>query len=127
MTVGSQKIVIPGGSGFIGSHLARHFSARGAEVVILSRGEEKTDDNSRTVWWDGANLDTWAEELDGADVVINLAGRTVNCRYGKRNRQQIYDSREFSTQVIGGAIAQARRPPGVWFNTQLRDRISARA
>ena len=116
MTVGSQKIVIPGGSGFIGSHLARHFSARGAEVVILSRGEEKTDDNSRTVWWDGANLDTWAEELDGADVVINLAGRTVNCRYGKRNRQQIYDSREFSTQVIGEAIAQARRPPGVWFN-----------
>ena len=82
MTVGSQKIVIPGGSGFIGSHLARHFSTKGAEVVILSRGEEKNADNSRTVWWDGANLDTWAEELDGADVVINLAGRTVNCRYG---------------------------------------------
>ena len=116
MTVGSQKIVIPGGSGFIGTHLARHFSTKGAEVVILSRGEEKNDNNARTVWWDGANLDTWAEELDGADVVINLAGRTVNCRYGKRNRQQIYDSREFSTQVIGEAIAQARRPPGVWFN-----------
>ena len=92
------------------------FRPREQEVVILSRGEEKNDDNSRTVWWDGANLDTWAEELDGADVVINLAGRTVNCRYGKRNRQQIYDSREFSTQVIGEAIAQARRPPGVWFN-----------
>ena len=116
MTTGSQKIVIPGGSGFIGSHLARHFAAKGAEVVILSRGEEKNDDNARTVWWDGANLDTWAEELDGADVVINLAGRTVNCRYGKKNRQQIYDSREFSTQVVGEAIAQAKRPPAVWFN-----------
>ena len=76
MTVGSKKIVIPGGSGFIGSHLARHFSTKGAELSSSAGGEEKNDNNARTVWWDGANLDTWAEELDGADVVINLAGRT---------------------------------------------------
>jgi len=116
MSAGRQKIVIPGGSGYTGRHITKHFSAKGAEVVVLSRGEEKSTDDARTVWWDGVNLDTWAEELDGADVVINLAGRTVNCRYSKKNRQQIYDSREFSTQIVGEAIVRAERPPAVWFN-----------
>jgi len=109
-------MVIPGGSGYIGRHITRHFSTKGWEVVVLSRDEDKSLDDSRSVWWDGVNLDTWAEELDGANVVVNLAGRTVNCRYNKKTRQQIYDSREFSTQIIGQAIARAKRPPSVWFN-----------
>ncbi|MBO61029.1 MAG: TIGR01777 family protein [Verrucomicrobiales bacterium] len=109
-------MVIPGGSGYIGRHITQHFSTKGWEVVVLSRDEDKSLDDARSVWWDGVNLDTWAEELDGANVVVNLAGRTVNCRYNKKNRQQIYDSREFSTQVIGEAIARAKRPPSVWFN-----------
>jgi NAD dependent epimerase/dehydratase family enzyme len=78
-----MKIVIPGGSGQVGTILAHAFSDAGHEVVILSR----QPDNSpwRTVHWDAAALGDWATELDGADVVINLAGRSVNCRYTAEN------------------------------------------
>ena len=111
-----QKIVLPGGGGFIGSHVTRHFAGKGWEVVVLSRQLHEPRDGVRFVWWDGANLDAWADELDGAAAVINLAGRSVNCRYGKKNRREIYDSREFSTEVIGEAIAECTAPPPVWFN-----------
>ena len=113
---GEQKIVIPGGGGFIGRHVTRHFAAKGWEVVVLSRQHHEHREGVRFVWWDGANLDSWADELDGAEAVINLAGRTVNCRYGKKNRREIYESREFSTEVIGVAIAECATPPRVWFN-----------
>ncbi len=116
MTTGEQKIVIPGGGGFIGRHVTRHFAAKGWEVVVLSRQHHEHREGVRFVWWDGANLDSWADELDGAEAVINLAGRTVNCRYGKKNRREIYESREFSTEVIGVAIAECATPPRVWFN-----------
>tara|TARA_B100001113_G_C21086538_1_gene612368 strand:- start:66 stop:1040 length:975 start_codon:yes stop_codon:yes gene_type:complete len=111
-----KKIVLPGGSGYIGRHLSRYFMAKGWNVVVLSRRDNELSDRVRYVWWDGVNIDAWAEEIDGADVVVNLAGRTINCRYTKKNRQQIYDSREYSTQVIGEAIAQANQPPRVWLN-----------
>ena len=111
-----QKIVLPGGGGFIGSHVTRHFAGKGWEVVVLSRQLHEPRDGVRFVWWDGANLDAWADELDGAAAVINLAGRSVNCRYGKKNRREIYQSREFSTEVIGEAIAECTAPPPVWFN-----------
>lgn len=68
----------------------------------------------RTVLWDAETLGDWAREVDGADVVINLAGRNVNCRYTPENRREIMDSRVRSTEVIGKAIAQAQRPPRVW-------------
>ena len=113
---GKQKIVLPGGGGFIGRHVMRHFAADGWEVVVLSRQRHESRDGIRFIWWDGANLDSWADELDGAEVIINLAGRTVNCRYGKKNRREIYESREFSTEVIGEAIAGWATPPRVWFN-----------
>jgi len=116
VTVEKQKIVLPGGGGFIGRHVTRHFAGKGWEVVVLSRQLHEPRDGVRFVWWDGANLDAWADELDGAAAVINLAGRSVNCRYGKKNRREIYDSREFSTEVIGEAIAECTAPPPVWFN-----------
>ena len=116
MTVEKQKIVLPGGGGFIGRHVTRHFAGKGWEVVVLSRQLHEPRDGVRFVWWDGANLDAWADELDGAAAVINLAGRSVNCRYGKKNRREIYQSREFSTEVIGEAIAECAAPPPVWFN-----------
>ena len=116
MSLKDKKIVLPGGSGYIGRHLSRHFAAKGWNVVVLSRSEEELSDHVRYVWWDGVNLDAWADEIDGAEVVVNLAGRSVNCRYSKKNRQQIYDSREHSTQVVGEAIAQADQPPSVWLN-----------
>jgi uncharacterized protein (TIGR01777 family) len=116
VTTSSKKIVIPGGGGFIGRHLTRYFADKGWEVVVLSRRRNERQEGARFVWWDGANLDAWVDELDGSDAVINLAGRTVNCRYNKKNRRQIYESRQSSTEVIGEAIADCAAPPSVWFN-----------
>lgn len=107
-----MKIVIPGGSGQVGMILARDFHRRGDEVVVLSR---KSDQRPwRVVTWDGRSLGEWQSEIDGADVVINLAGRSVNCRYHQRNRREIVDSRILSTRVVGEAIAKAKNPPRLW-------------
>lgn len=102
-----MKIVIPGGSGHLGTVLKRSFERDGHEVVILSR-------DGRGVRWDGRTLGPWTSELAGADVVINLAGRSVNCRYNARNRKEIIASRVDSTRVIGEAIARSVWPPRVW-------------
>lgn len=107
-----MKIVIPGGSGQVGNLLARHFIANGHEVVVLSR--EARDADWRVAIWDGSTLGDWTREIDGADVVINLAGRSVNCRYNDANRKAIMDSRVESTRVVGEAIAQSTQPPRVW-------------
>jgi len=107
-----MKIVIPGGSGQVGTLLAREFAANGHDVVILSRGGSATV--GRGVHWDGKTLGDWAGEVDGSDVVINLAGRSVNCRYNEENRRQMMDSRVDSTRVVGEAIAAATSPPPVW-------------
>lgn len=111
-----RKIIIPGGSGFLGQTLAQYFEACGDEVVILSRGGHPFQ-WGRNVPWDGATLEDWQEELEGADVVINLAGRSVNCRYHARNRQQMMDSRVLSTQILGQAIRTCQRPPRLWLQS----------
>lgn len=107
-----MKVVIPGGSGQVGTVLARALRGQGHEVVVLSRSAGSAP--WRTVPWDGATLGGWQAEIDGADVVINLAGRSVNCRYGARNRKEILDSRLDSTRAVGEAIRAARKPPRVW-------------
>jgi uncharacterized protein len=107
-----MKIVIPGGSGQVGTILSRAFRAAGHDVVVLSR--KPVAGACRAVAWDGKSLGPWAAELEGVDAVINLAGRSVNCRYTPRNRRAIMDSRVDSTRIVGKAIAQANRPPRVW-------------
>ncbi len=107
-----MKIVLAGGSGQLGTLLARSFHAKDHEVVVLSRG--RATNPWRVVSWDAKSLGTWCEEIEGADAVINLAGRTVNCRYHARNRREIIDSRVQSTTAVGNAIARAKRPPRVW-------------
>jgi hypothetical protein len=107
-----MKIVIPGGTGQVGTLLARNFHARGDEVVVLSRTPAQAP--WRTVPWDAATVGPWARELEGADVVINLAGRNVNCRYTPENRRAIMDSRVRSTRAVGAAIVRAQQPPRVW-------------
>jgi uncharacterized protein len=107
-----MKIVIPGGSGQIGQVLARAFMAEGHDVAVLCRSPEVAA--GRVVPWDGRTLESWSREIDGADVVINLAGRSVNCRYTDKNLQAMLDSRVASTRVVGEAIAGAARPPRVW-------------
>ena len=106
-----MKVVIPGGSGQVGQLLRRSFEARGHTVVVLSRNGA---DAGPVRQWDGHTLGPWAEEMDGAEVVINLAGRTVNCRYTEENLTQMMRSRVDSTRVVGEAIAQAAQPPRVW-------------
>jgi hypothetical protein len=112
-----MKIVIPGGTGQIGGVLSRALLAQHHEVVVLSRGGRGgrggTSD-ARIVAWDGRTLGPWASELDGADAVINLAGRSVNCRYTAANLEAMMSSRVDSTRAVGAAIAAAARPPRVW-------------
>jgi uncharacterized protein len=112
-----MRFVLPGGSGQVGQVLARAFQADGHEVVVLARGpapHRPAQSVGRLVAWDGETLGPWAAELEGADVVINLAGRSVNCRYTPANRAAMLDSRVRSTRVVGEAIAQAARPPALW-------------
>ncbi|MFD7905457.1 TIGR01777 family oxidoreductase [Kitasatospora sp. NPDC059747] len=105
-----MKIVIPGGSGALGTLLDHRLTAAGHRVVVLSRRPA----GPRQIWWDGQHLGAWATEVDGSDVVLNLAGRSVNCRYTDENRRAMMDSRVLSTRAVGRAIAAARRPPAVW-------------
>ena len=107
-----MKIVIPGGSGQVGTILARAFSAEGHDVVILSRRPAPRP--WRVAAWDAERLGPWQQEIDGCDVVVNLTGRSVNCRYSAANRDAILQSRVRSTQIVGRAIAAAVRPPRVW-------------
>src|SRR6266850_1962929 len=108
----SMKIVIPGGSGQVGTILARVFHKRGDDVVVLSR--RPTDVPWRQTEWDGETLGDWVSELEGAEAVINLAGQSVNCRYTTENRRVLIDSRVNSTRVVGQAIAQSQNPPRIW-------------
>lgn len=107
-----MKLVIPGGSGQVGALLARAWSSRDHEVVVVSRSAPNFV--ARHVAWDARTLGGWASELDGADAVINLAGRSVNCRYTPDNRREILASRVDSTRVVGEAIARCAKPPRVW-------------
>ncbi|WP_152365326.1 TIGR01777 family oxidoreductase [Microlunatus speluncae] len=110
-----MKIIIPGGSGHLGRILAAELARAGHEIVVLTR-QPPTDRIPGIVerGWDGRTLGAWAAELDGADAVINLAGRSVGCRYTAANLRQMMDSRVESARVIGQAIAAAARPPAVW-------------
>ena len=92
--------------------VAREFRAAGHEVVVLARHAVPAP--WRVVRWDPSSVDAWAAELDGADVVLNLAGRSVNCRYTPANRDEIMQSRTLSVAAVGEAIRRARRPPATW-------------
>ena len=107
-----MRIVIPGGTGQVGTLLARAFHRDGHAVVVLGRHPTRTP--WRFAQWDGRTLGSWARELDDADVVINLAGRSVNCRYTAANRREILDSRVESATVVGRAIAGCQRPARIW-------------
>ena len=111
------KLILAGGTGFLGSVLADYFAARGMEVVILTRNPRRSTGLIRDVRWDGAVLGDWCKELEGARALINLTGISVNCRYHARNRKLMLDSRLDSTRVLGEAIARCAAPPSVWLNS----------
>ncbi|WP_406010347.1 TIGR01777 family oxidoreductase [Streptomyces sp. NBC_00637] len=105
-----MKIVLPGGTGQVGTVLRRSLTAAGHEVTVLSRRPSGHGE----VAWDGRTLGPWAEVIDGSDVVVNLAGRSVSCRYTPDNLRAMMDSRVDSARVVGEAVAAAARPPKVW-------------
>jgi uncharacterized protein len=109
-----MKIVIPGGTGQVGHILARHFHAQGYAVTVLSRSSHPAP--WRIVQWDGLTSGPWVAELEHSDVCINLAGRSVNCRYNQANRSAIFASRVQSTNILNQVIASLNHPPAVWLN-----------
>jgi uncharacterized protein len=108
------RIVLAAGSGQMGTLLARHFHERGHQVVVIARSVQPAP--WRMSVWDGATLGDWTRDLEGVDVLINLAGRSVNCRYTASNRRTIKESRVQSTRLLGRAIAKLAHPPRLWMN-----------
>jgi len=111
-----MKIILAGGSGFIGTNLAMYFLRNNHDVVILSRKPQQSKNKIRYVVWDGQTPGDWINEMEAADVVINLTGKSVNCRYTEKNKNEILSSRVNATQVIGDAIGKTKNPPKVWIN-----------
>ena len=110
------KMILAGGTGFLGQILAKYFQGRGFEVQLLTRSGDRADLAGRAVPWDARTLGPWKTELEGASVLFNLTGKSVNCRYHARNRQEILRSRVDSTRVLGQAVAGCSAPPVIWLN-----------
>jgi len=125
----NKKIIIAGGTGFIGEAMTNYFGKNNS-IIILTRAEtnnvnnrnhfhalsREVLENVRYIKWDGKAVDKWSEMLDGADMIINMAGRTVNCRYNTKNKKEIFDSRTDAVHAIGEAIRQCKNPPPLWIN-----------
>ena len=113
-----QKVIIAGGTGFLGQLLARSLSADQYEVVLLSRGKPGplVEISGKFVHWDAHSIAGWTSELEGAKALINLTGRSIDCRHTQANREEILESRIQSTRVLGQAVAACEIPPENWLN-----------
>jgi len=125
----NKKIILAGGTGFIGQEMTKYFGKKN-NIVILTRQvkNEKTNRNDynslseddlknvRYVKWDGKTSGDWITELNDADLIVNLAGKSVNCRYNEKNKNEIFDSRTDAVKAIGEAIGKCNRPPSLWIN-----------
>lgn len=107
-----KTIIIAGGSGFLGNVLEKHFTELGYVVKILTRNPKKRN----YIYWNAKTLDKWKDELENTEALINLTGKSVDCRYTKKNKKEIYDSRINSTRILGKAVQQCKQPPKVWMN-----------
>ncbi|MEO9967445.1 MAG: TIGR01777 family oxidoreductase [Reichenbachiella sp.] len=111
-----KKIIIAGGTGFLGQCLASHFTKQGHQVIILTRRTSARHNDIKYIQWDGTHLGTWCQSLDGAEMLINLAGKSVDCRYTESNKKKIYSSRLGATSILSQAILGLDRPPKLWIN-----------
>jgi uncharacterized protein len=118
-----MKVILAGGTGFIGNHLQQFYKSQGAEVVVLSRNAERAINGIRCVKWKGVPEQNaaWIRELDGAELIVNLTGKNVNCRWNEVNRKEIIRSRVDSAQAIGQAIQTLNVKPKVWVNMSGAD------
>ncbi|MBP4139326.1 TIGR01777 family oxidoreductase [Flavobacterium geliluteum] len=112
-----KKLIIAAGTGFLGQVLVDHFKNKFEEIVILTRGNSKTIDGIRYVNWDGRTFSGWENELENAAVLINLAGKSVDCRYTKENKKEILLSRIESTKILNQAVLKCQNPPKHWLNS----------
>ncbi|MDX2360559.1 MAG: TIGR01777 family oxidoreductase [Crocinitomicaceae bacterium] len=111
-----ERIVIAGGTGFMGKNLTEYFLSKNAEVVVLTRQIPSSASKVKYVQWDGKTLENWTKEIEGSDVLINLTGKSVDCRYTDENKRIILSSRVDSTRVLGKAVENSAAPPKVWIN-----------
>lgn len=112
-----KRLIIAGGTGFLGGVLVKHFGPSFDEIVLLSRKQKPTEGKVRTVVWDAKNLGKWISELENAEALINMTGRSVDCRYTPLNKAAILNSRVDATKVLGLAISQCKQPPATWLNS----------
>jgi len=112
-----KKIIIAGGTGFLGKVLINHFKDKVSQIIVLTRSESRKEMNVHYVLWDAKTLSGWESHLENADVLINLTGKSVDCRYTKRNRELIYNSRIESTKILNKAVSQCQHPPKLWLNS----------
>ena len=111
-----NKIVLVGGNGYLGTVLANYYSGRAKEVIILSRKPKVDEGNVTTIVWDGTHKGDWTRALENADLLVNLCGKNVNCRYTDKNKEEIVASRVIPTKLLGDAITACAQPPKVWIN-----------
>jgi uncharacterized protein (TIGR01777 family) len=112
-----RRIILAGGSGFLGNVLAKKFVQHDYEVVVLTRSPHERSDGAKEIFWDAKSPGDWTKSIDGAEVIINLVGKSVDCRYTEANRKIIIASRVDSTRVLGEVIAKCKQPPRVWLNS----------
>src|SRR3569833_910722 len=111
-----KKIVLAGGNGYLGTVLAKYYKDKAEEIVILSRHEKQAEGNVRTIIWDGKTRGKWTAELVNADMIVNLCGKNVNCRYTEKNKAEIFASRLLPTELLGEVINDQHEPPKLWIN-----------
>ena len=112
-----KKIIIAAGTGFLGQVLVNHFKKKTGEIVVFTRGKSKTKNNIRYIHWDAKTMTGWEKELEGATALINLAGKSVDCRYTEKNKNEIMASRVDSTVILNKAVLQCPIPPKHWLNS----------
>ncbi|WP_445710108.1 TIGR01777 family oxidoreductase [Flavobacterium sp.] len=112
-----KKIIIAAGTGFLGQVLVNYFKKEYTEIVVLTRGTDQIKDKVKYVHWDAKTLTGWENELENADVLINLAGKSVDCRYTDENKKEILASRVDSTAVLNIAVLSCANPPKHWLNS----------
>ncbi|MBW1296729.1 TIGR01777 family oxidoreductase [Aquimarina litoralis] len=112
-----KKIVIAAGTGFLGDILVQYFKNKVETITILTRGENRTVNNIQYVQWDAKTISTWKNELEGVDALINMTGKSVDCRYHQKNKDLILSSRVESTNVLGKAVKACKNSPKVWLNS----------
>ncbi|MEW5676407.1 TIGR01777 family oxidoreductase [Flavobacterium enshiense] len=112
-----MKIVIAAGTGFLGNVLVKHFQNQSNDIIILTRGKTILKNNIRYIHWNAKTMTGWEKELENADVLINLAGKSVDCRYNVTNKKEILLSRIKSTKILNKAVLQCQNPPKHWLNS----------